>query len=553
MKINRLSGPSFLVKLWFLFAMAFFLPQGYCDNVSGASLPKVIFSNSPEFKPQGKIFPLKDLLYMRMIAPEENKAKDIIDVFMVSVGSNITSDNEEVKLLETGKDTGVFENVQGLVVKPGNKMLDDGYLQVSAIQDTIILFYNSSGQKRALATVVSGTAVDKININFDAAQTAGKPFNMRLSAQDAQGGGLSGYNGALSLRIEPVLAAGDKAGGKLFPEKTPFFKQGSVNVSAVYSGIGQFKIIAQDLNNPGISGTSEIISFMPAKLKIEAVGTQIVGKEFDMEIRALNYKDELVSDYSTNLAIRLSDSSAVFKKSAQFSGGVAKIKFVSNEWGEKKIFVCDEGNPGICGESGVIDFRLYRLEVDIDRPSGGRKKFYFDEVFKGGVRALDYQGNEISEYAGVVVFKPVKDIDMPVDCYSRGKREFTISGASSLPFKVEVYDKRFPDARGESRPIELMPAKVKVELVKVKDGRAVLLLKIVDAKGDVVREDNSTVFGVYLTESVADNTAFVAGSRKFKAEGGTAAVTVIDAQSETVTVTANTQHFLETEPLNIVF
>lgn len=233
------------------------------------------------------------------------------------------------------------------------------------------------------------------------------------------------------------------------------------------------------------------------------------------------------------------------------------IKLVCNEWGKKKLLVSDEKNPQIRGISGSIFFRPDRFEIEVGSVPKDRKRFYLDEIFKGKIRALDYRGKKIPGYAGAVGFKPIADADMPAELRfgreNQGEIEFQMSAVTELPFQVEVYDIGFPQAKGKSRVINLIPARIKTELIALKEDEAVLSIKIVDNQGNVVREDNSTLFTVYLTESNPDGSAFLIGPREVKAKDGTVNLSVVDTQNETVTISVLSEHFLEAEPLAVVF
>lgn len=303
-----------MFKLWILSIFVFFASCGYCSNTD---LPKgIIISDSLRFKAKSVFLPQKDSLYLQLTAPTENKDKDRKDTLKLELMAAVSSDVEEIKLLESGKDSGVFQSVQGIAIKPGNKMAGDSILQVFPAKDTITVFYPDSGKKTAIASVDSASAVDRLAIDLEDIQIAGKPFRIKISLQDKEDKALESYTGSVNLEVVPVLPKESKS--KIVPDKISSFRWGRAGILAVYPESGEIKIVARDLNN-NITGESKVITFLPAKFKIETPASQTVGKEFAVKITVLNYNDQVALNYSGSAFIELEDSpTPFFKKTCAF-------------------------------------------------------------------------------------------------------------------------------------------------------------------------------------------------------------------------------------------
>lgn len=548
---QRVGLFSFLPVL----VLVFFVGLGHCPAEIEPDLPKIIISDSLCYRPKEIFLPTKDRIYLRLIAPERNKDKEQLEKVSLELSAALTLDREEIDLVETGPDTGIFQNPQGINLHPRSKRSGDGALQVSAVGDVIRVTYTYGGKKRTIASVNSTKAVVKFILSLEGIQIAGKPFYLEVLAQDSQGNRVLNYNGTVNLQAVPILPKKNKS--EISPRQISFFNHGKADIFVTYPEAGKIKIEARDLQN-GIIGMSKQIEFLPAKFKLNVQNPQIVGKEFETEIIALNYSDEVTFGYERTAFIKLEGTPDLLKEEIRFKQGRAKVRLLSNQWGEKKIIACDKNYPqDLCGVSESVFFTPYRFAIEFASPPKNRKRFYQDEVFKGKIQVLDYGERKIPGYTGSIKFKPVDEVDLPSEYYfnkfNRGEVEFQISGISKIPFRIEVYDAIFPQIKGKSAFLTLLPAKIEIEPLTIEDNRLNLWIKIVDSEGRLIREDDSTLFTVHLTEGIPNQSAFVLDSSKVKAKNGKAQVTILNTEKERVTVIVDTKYFLESEPLEVTF
>lgn len=493
-----------------------------------------------------EFLPGKDSIYLKVAV--EDKDKESIDQIKVKLISALGQDKEEVILTETTKNSGLFRTEKGIKLLAQKKVLQDGILQVSTSLDIIYVLYPEGPHKeRVVATLISLPAIDKFSVLVDnTIQTAGKSFPVEIIARDRQNNVLGDYAGIVTVEAE---------GKQLLT--TSSFSGGRAKIFLSYPEAGRVKIRVKDLNQK--TGQSQPIVFLPAKFKVEALAPQpyIVGKEFALKITALNYRDEVAQGYHGPAVVKPFNTRVSSWGNILFNKGVAETKVTYNQWGERRFIVCDKKYPDICGISGNLFFAPYNLKVEIDSAPRDRKKFYFEELFKGKVRVFDYQGKLIPKYGGVAILEPVKDVDLPQKLYfgwhTLGEDRFYVSGVTEKPFKVKVYDALFPEAKGESNFVNLMSAQIKVEPVEVKEGKAKLKIKIEDKQGNITKEDNSTIFTIHLVESNLDESAYLVGAKKIKARNGQALITIANKQKETVTVVPESEPYLEAEPLEINF
>ncbi|MDP1854391.1 MAG: hypothetical protein Q8L26_09380 [Candidatus Omnitrophota bacterium] len=552
--MNKIKSASIFIKLsiFFISVLTFLNSSSFADIFTDQI--EIIVSNAPNFIAGNEFCPGKDLLYLRLT--DKTKANNgTIDNMSVRLISAQGADSEDVDLTETGENTGIFQAAKGIIIVSARPIIQDATLQVAATSDTITIVYNLNSRSRVLATLNTLSEVNNLSVNPDSLlQTAGKPFKVEITARDARGNIVSGYCGTVNLEINYISP---KIGTKnISPQNTANFFNGKAEIFATYSDAGIIKIIAKDKNN--LFGESSPITFLPARFKLGAQAKQVAGKPFNLTISALNQNNEIVSNYENPAFVMMYLSPKIIsKKKIKFDKGVAIVDIVYNNWGEKRFMACDEKYPDVCGISERIFFGPYRFGIEVVAPPAGRDKFYLEELFNGKVTVYDYQGYKISDYAGVVAFKSDKEVALPdkyfFDWRYQGRANFSISASTEEPFRIEVYDEQFPQAKGESKIIQTLSARVKLEKISQKGGKAILRIKIEDKNGKVIVRDNSTIFTVRFFESLPDNSASLTGEEKVTAKRGIADIVIIDSQSETVIVNVEPEPYLEAEPLDITF
>lgn len=532
----------------------------YGDVDSPGSIPQIIVSDSLDFAPCVLFAPNEDEIYLRLTFALSNTDKNKPDIAEIKLVSAQGADTENVILTETGGNTGVFINSQGINLLAQKAVVGDGVLQVAVLEDTVTLLYSGDSGKQVLGGFKAKSVINRLNIITGSIHTAGKPFVLEIEALDRDGKIISGFNQPVNIdldRVSPALAA-----EKISPREIILFKEGRAKAYAIYPGAGVVRIIAEDAN--GNMGISNEITFLPAKFKVEAEPNQVEAKAFKLMAYALNYNNEVISGYDGIAEVKLADSDIPgkgkigFSEKMFFRQGKGDSSFVYSNWGAQKFIVCDAGHPDICGISNSVFFAPYYFEIEIDPPSENRRDFYLEEVIGGKISVFDYKGDKIPEYAGVVNFEQDEGLDQAGGCYFDywgvlGEKDFSFSGAKEGRFNIVCYDARFPKARGRSKPVNIISAKLKVEATSVKAGEVTLKIKITDKKGRIIKDDNSTIFTFSLDEDNPDNSALLIGADKVTAKNGVVEVKIKDTQKEAVLVYFYTTPYIQSEPYEASF
>lgn len=192
---------------------------------------------------------------------------------------------------------------------------------------------------------------------------------------------------------------------------------------------------------------------------------QIADKPFAIEIEALDRKGDILTDYSSNVKLKIDYSASKPakhklspKKTSFFAGGKARIFAVYPDAGVIKIIAEDKN--GKTGESEKITFlpAAFRVEAQTKQIVG--KKFDIK------ITALNYNNNLTSGYEGVASIKLLRG-GVPFKKKIRfakglGRTSFTYNNWGVEKFVV--CDAEYPDFCGISEDIFFGPYRLDVEI-----------------------------------------------------------------------------------------
>ncbi|MDP1852904.1 MAG: hypothetical protein Q8L26_01655 [Candidatus Omnitrophota bacterium] len=520
----------------------------------------VILSNSSALSSNTATFtPNTDKAYVQVTDYDQNKNAYTAETVSVTLSAASTGDSIAVTLTETGANTGVFQYTTGVsVVTTGDT-------------SSTLLVTSTGGASEITATYTDGTQSSGTNaiasdfsLTASSPQTAGTAFALTITARDANGSTVTTYSGTATLTTNYVSPASGLY--TISPTSTSSFTSGVATVNVTYADAGTITITATDTNSK--TGTSNQILVLPANFLVESTGglSQVVGKAFNLKVTARNSSNNTTPNYNRDVNLTASNvtptgtSPTISPTSitgSNFSSGAKTVSMTYNKWGTAKITATDSGYSTVTGStSSAINFYPNSFSIDVAAPPASRSKFYIDETFDITVKPLDYSGNTITNYAGTVTFPTVSDVDMPDDyaflSADSGQHAFSLSCDKEKTFKLEVSDKSYTTATGESSDVDVIYGKIKVNDASGPIGTISTAVEIVDKKGKVIDSDDSTTFVVTLSESKKNSSA-TAATADLTVSAGKGTVSVTDSELESVTVTPDSTPKLAIESGIVTF
>jgi len=317
------------------------------------------------------------------------------------------------------------------------------------------------------------------------------------------------------------------------------------------------------------------VSFVPFSYYMDAVNDSgnshfIAGKPFDLNIMSV-VMDGDNNDLSDNLTTSSYQSSFVnLSVSSDGRGDLGKlstnfISFLNGKYegslvydslGIIKISCFDSDYLGesILGISKELEFTPNAFMLDVLAPPARRDFFYIGETIEVEVSAMDYNNNILNDYIGDVEFYDY-DQSMFQDLSGNyqfinedaGKHLFSFSSAQEEVYSLSVRDKKFSDVNGTTSLFSVKYAKIIIDSKDITIGvDEVIEFKIVDADGNLIDTDDSTVCEVELKESKSNNSVTVSLT-EIQVFNGVGSFKIKDSEVETVTLSLKTTPSLPVE------
>jgi hypothetical protein len=206
------------------------------------------------------------------------------------------------------------------------------------------------------AIAVSATAT-QFAVAAPATVTAGSPFLVTVTAQDAGGHTASGYSGTVQLTSTDPQAVLVPASATLTDGVGTFL----VTLKTVHGS--PWTISAKDTQVATLTGTSNAIAVTPGAASFFTVlapaGAETTGAPFNVTVTAMDAYGNVASGYSGQVHFTSSDAKAVLPSDAKLSSGVGTFSVTLNSQGSQTITATDNAltNPILTGTSGAITAR----------------------------------------------------------------------------------------------------------------------------------------------------------------------------------------------------
>ncbi|MBN1521265.1 MAG: hypothetical protein JW928_01930, partial [Candidatus Aureabacteria bacterium] len=419
--------------------------------------------------------------------------------------------------------------------------------------------YPSMGWTDAMLQFVIISSVSHFAIEVTTPQTAGVPFDITITAKDADGNKATTYTGTALLTANYVTPATGTF--LLTPSSVSGFEEGVATVTCQYNDCGTITITAVDQQDKSKTGTSIDIFFVPFVFTIQAENQQTVNAPFTLNITALNAESAVTPNYAGPAGISFTNISPASVQGSlitpdtvtEFSDGIASMTNMTyNRWGEIKLAVFDKTDPSKTGETENILFLPQDFLITVNDAPPSRLFFYISEQFQIVVTARDFNGSVISNYQGTIDFEDVDYVNVPSPytfvSQDEGQHVFLLFCSEEQEFLLQVHDTNHPDISGISNTIPCKYGKIIIHSADGPVGTIEIPISIVDSAGDIITSDSSTQFKVTLTEGIANNTASATGTAAYiTINQGKSMISVTDTEAEIVTITPESLPELATQ------
>lgn len=224
--------------------------------------------------------------------------------------------------------------------------------------------------------------------------TAGVPFNVTVTAEDASGSTVSSFNGAVAL----TDGNGSALGGVTLTN-------GVGTISLTLNTTGSYTLTASGADSSTgtpLTGTDTIDVYAPAtQLVLSGIPAgATAGTPFTAMVTAYAADGSVAGAYSGALRLTVSnDWQAVLPTSLTLSGGVATFTATLKTAGNQTITATDSSDNSLTATSGpIVVSAAAASQLSLSAPSSVTS----GTPFMLTVTALDAYGNVVTDYGGKV-------------------------------------------------------------------------------------------------------------------------------------------------------
>jgi hypothetical protein len=246
-------------------------------------------------------------------------------------------------------------------------------------------------------------AVTHFGVTAPAAATAGTPFNVTVSALDANNNVVTGYRGTVTFTSSD--------GNPALPADYPFTSgdAGTHTFSVTLNTAGTQSVTVTDTSDPTITGTADVAVSQQAQVVthfgVSVPSAATAGTPFNVTVSALDANNNVVAGYRGTVTFTSSDGNPALPANYPFTSGDAGTHTFSvtlNTAGTQSVTVTDTSNGSITGTADVAVSQPQQVvtHLGISAPSGVRAGSSFSIT----VTALDASGNVVPGYRGTVTF-----------------------------------------------------------------------------------------------------------------------------------------------------
>mgnify|MGYP000748818761 CR=1 FL=1 len=178
--------------------------------------------------------------------------------------------------------------------------------------------------------------------------------------------------------------------------------------------------------------------------------------------------------------------------------------------------------------------------IEFSNPPPERQFFYINETFRASVKAIDYDGDILESFTGLV---RITDGTNVIETYQytsddSGQHIFAVSKPEQGVFSLQAIDANYPEIMSDTASVDIRYGAIVVESKDAPVGTVQLEVKVVDESGDVITEENALSFRVLLEESNPNSTSYLNnGEEDIPISNGKAFIEISDTEPEEVTVT----------------
>lgn len=511
----------------------------YIDNLLINFVKKIVIATAAQTLAKGQVSGPVTIQLQSSVSALQTAWEDIT--------LQLSSDSESG---EFSLDKQNWSKINKVVINRGNFQVEVYYKDKKEGQPIISVKESSDrGWEDALQQqkITSGTAF--FGITVSQMQTAGEYFKMTITAKNEDGKTDEHYNGAVEISAQYVAPRTGVM--SIVPDRASGFKNGVLELEAVYSDCGTIKIKVVDTEDEDKTGFSGEILFVPAGLGVACGSLQIVNASFSIEITAYNAQGGITPNYKgpcvlTALPVSPADTSAgtIVPNSVladDFNNGIARINAFYNRWGAILIEADDVNNPSKKGISGNIMFYPKDVLLEITPPDGDRTFFYTGESFDVVVSIVDNDNSLIANYASNIVINADSGLEIentyqfiPADC---GKHTFFAVCDAPGGYRISVLE--------PSSGISVQSEKITVKqaVLTVISTEAVVgtitevFITLTDEDNNIIAAENNVSINIVLEEENPNNTVESSiEEQPVTFSKGVAKFTVTDMEAETITV-----------------
>ena len=325
-----------------------------------------------------------------------------------------------------------------------------------------------SGPIAIAITYVTPGPTTHVSVTAPATATAGAPFDVTVTALDANGNTATGYLGTVTFTSSDGAA-------HLPASYTFVVRDKGVHTFSSHATLptaGTQTITATDSVNSSITGTSGPINVAPGPtthVSVTAPATATAGAPFDVTVTALDANGNTATGYLGTVTFTSSDGAAHLPASYTFVVRDKGVHTFSSHAtlpnaGTQTITATDSVNSSITGTSGPINVAPGpTTHVSVTAPATATAGAPFDVT----VTALDANGNTATGYLGTVTFTSSDGAAHLPASYTfvvRDKGVHTFSSHATLPTAgtqtITATDSVNSSITGTSGPINVSAANV---------------------------------------------------------------------------------------------
>jgi len=379
-------------------------------------------------------------------------------------------------------------------------------------------------------------------------QVAGEYFSIQVTAKDDEGEVNEYYAGEVEILANYVFPASGTLA--ITPDSLTGFSKGVAEVDIMYPDCGTIEILARDSEEPSKMGLSGDILFIPESFSVSAQSPQVVSRNFQLAVSALNKNSQVCPNYQgpatlSVVAVAPGESDGIITPTSltagDFSNGLAEKDINYNRWGTIKIKAADLAYSDKNAESQPISFQPSAILIEVEPASAQRDFFYVSESIPIEVSILDEAENPIPNYQGTITISSTLGLGL-VDEYEfievdQGKHTFLTSVSSAGLYEVTVGGAG--ELKAESPEIEVKEAKLEVISIDAPVGTAEVTILLLDESGNPISSENELTLTVTLEEEYDDGSSSSSATQTpVTFRKGVAKVLVSNSQAERVSVSA---------------